>query len=138
MRMRHKFVDLIPEEKEDGVIYISLKYNTATHLCCCGCGYKVITPFSPVDWQLIYNGEHVSLYPSIGNWDYPCKSHYWISKGKIKWARNFSEEEIELARQHDQRMNEQYYYEDVESKLDIDDIGSVKRNWWSWMLFWKK
>jgi hypothetical protein len=27
-----------------GVIYISERYATAVHLCCCGCGYEVVTP----------------------------------------------------------------------------------------------
>jgi hypothetical protein len=46
-----------------------------------------VTPFSPKDWKLIFYGESVSLYPSIGNWNFPCKSHYWITKNSIEPAR---------------------------------------------------
>ena len=53
---------------------MSIPYATAVHLCACGCGNKVVTPFSPAEWQLTYDGDTVSLSPSIGNWQFPCKS----------------------------------------------------------------
>jgi len=34
----------------------------------------VVTPLSPTGWSLIFDGETVSLYPSIGNWNFPCRS----------------------------------------------------------------
>ena len=33
-----KFLDNIPDELEEGVLYISMKYHTTAHLCACGCG----------------------------------------------------------------------------------------------------
>lgn len=87
--MRHKFVDYIPDNLEYDCLYITFEFSTAVHKCVCGCGNEVVTPFSPTDWALTYNGESVSLYPSIGNWNFECKSHYWIKKGKVihcsKW-----------------------------------------------------
>ena len=56
----------------DGILYVSMEYATATHLCACGCGLTVVTPISPTDWQISYNGRTVSLYPSIGNRSFPC------------------------------------------------------------------
>jgi hypothetical protein len=79
----HKFVEFIPETLEEGVIYITLEYGTALHKCACGCGREVVTPLSPNDWKLIFDGKTVSLYPSIGNWRFPCRSHYWIEKNQI-------------------------------------------------------
>lgn len=81
--VRHAFVDLMPAEREEGVVYVSMKYSTAVHNCLCGCGMKVVTPIRPDKWTLTYDGEAISLSPSIGNWSFPCKSHYWI-KG---WGR---------------------------------------------------
>lgn len=60
------------------------------HLCACGCRTKVVTPISSTEWRLIYDGESVSLYPSIGNWQFPCQSHYWIRRNEIRWAREWS------------------------------------------------
>ena len=61
------FVDRIPETLAAGVLYISIAYTTAAHLCACGCGREVITPIRPGDWRLTFDGESVSFDPSIGN-----------------------------------------------------------------------
>lgn len=88
------FVEFIPENIEDGKLYISEVYQTAIHKCCCGCGEEVVTPLSPADWQLRKVGQKVSLRPSIGNWNYRCKSHYFITENRIEWAKKFSQEQI--------------------------------------------
>jgi hypothetical protein len=88
--LEHEFVVEFPAAPEPGVLYVSLEYGTALHMCCCGCGNRVVTPFSPRDWKLIFDGESVSLDPSIGNWSFPCRSHYWISGGRIQWAAQWS------------------------------------------------
>jgi len=62
----------------------------------CGCNNEVVTPLSPTDWQLTFDGESVSLNPSIGNWSFKCKSHYWIVKDTIKMARKWSDDEIRI------------------------------------------
>lgn len=84
-------MDIIPEETEEGVLYVSLKYCTAIHRCPCGSGHEVVTPISPSDWQLTFDGRSVSLYPSIGNYNLQCKSHYWISNNMVRKARNWSD-----------------------------------------------
>jgi hypothetical protein len=104
--LRHEFVEYIPDELEDGVIYVSMDYATAAHKCACGCGSEVITPFSPTDWRLTFDGETVSLRPSIGNWSFPCQSHDWIERGRIRWAPKWSREKIEAGRARDRRAKE--------------------------------
>lgn len=90
----HEFVDIIPEDPDAGRLYISIRFRTATHLCACGCGTKVVTPIKPARWRLIYNGETVSLVPSIGRWQLECRSHYWIHQDRVVWSRSFSEKEV--------------------------------------------
>jgi hypothetical protein len=85
-QLKPAYVEFIPEELELGVLYVSLKFNTVAHSCACGCGLQVITPLIRKGWRLIFDGT-VSLQPSIGNWNYPCRSHYWIRKNNIVWAR---------------------------------------------------
>lgn len=85
-RVRSSFVDFIPDRLETGVLYISRRYATATHLCCCGCGLEVVTPLNPAKWRLDERDGTVSLTPSIGNWSFPCKSHYWIIGNEVRWA----------------------------------------------------
>jgi len=84
--LTHEFVKSIPNELDDGKLYVSVEYGSVIHKCCCGCEEKVITPLSPKDWQLMFNGDSISLYPSIGNWNFPCQSHYWIRENRIVWA----------------------------------------------------
>jgi hypothetical protein len=93
-----EFVTSIPKRLEDRTLYVSMDYATVAHKCCCGCGLEVVTPLSPTDWKLTYDGVSVSLHPSIGNWSFPCKSHYWIDKSKIRWAERWTQEQINAGR----------------------------------------
>ncbi|MCX6350237.1 MAG: DUF6527 family protein [Bacteroidetes bacterium] len=110
--LQHRFVEFIPDKLEDDILYISLDYCTATHKCMCGCGNEVVTPLSPTDWELTFNGETVSLYPSIGNWNFKCKSHYWITKNRVRHARMWSEKEIDSGRERDTQKKNKYFNRD--------------------------
>lgn len=99
--LQHKFVELLPECLEEGTLYLSMQYATAAHKCACGCGNDVYTPLSPTDWKLTFDGRTVSLFPSVGNWSFPCRSHYWIRKSTIAWAARWSDEEIDAGRAND-------------------------------------
>jgi hypothetical protein len=113
----HKFVEFIPsaEKQEEGVVYITTTYNTAVHKCFCGCEQQVVTPLSPTDWRVTYDGESISIHPSIGNWSYECRSHYWIKKGRIIWAEDWSEEHVEANRIADRKMKQRVYIEQPEN-----------------------
>lgn len=102
------FVEFIPEEIEPGKLYISETYGTAIHSCCCGCGEEVVTPLSPFEWRLSKGPNGVSLSPSIGNWDYPCRSHYFITSNKVAWAGLMSDRQIERVKARDQLDMERY------------------------------
>ncbi len=78
-------VEFIPDTLQDGVIYVSRRFGTAIHLCACGCGEQTITPFQgPNGWELTDGQEGVTLRPSIGNQNFPCRSHYWITNGAVQ------------------------------------------------------
>jgi hypothetical protein len=98
-----EFVEFIPDELADGVLYISITYATAVHRCCCGCGNEVVTPLTPTDWSLTFDGESVSLDPSIGNWNFDCQSHYWITRNQVRWSARWSHEQIESGRHRDRQ-----------------------------------
>jgi len=93
-RLRPRFVEFIPERLDNGVLYISRRYSTASHLCCCGCGLEVVTPLNPAKWRMTEQAEAVSPAPSIGNWSFPCQSHYWITGNSVRWAGAMSAEKI--------------------------------------------
>lgn len=75
----------------------------------CGCGNKVVTPLSPTEWELTFDGKNVSLNPSIGNWNFECKSHYWITKNKVRFARRWSDAEIAEGRKEEAGLKAKYY-----------------------------
>lgn len=80
-----RFTEFIPRELDEGVLYVSITHATAVHLCACGCQTKVVTPLSPEDWQLIFDGT-LTLNPSIGNGQFPCRSHYFIRSNRVEWS----------------------------------------------------
>ena len=132
----HKFVKTIPDELEELTLYVSMDYATVVHMCCCGCGREVVTPLSPTDWTLIFDGVSTSLSPSIGNWSFECRSHYWISKSKVRWAKRWSRNRVDTARAHDRGLKVRYY---DESETDLRPIRNpvrreaIKRIWkWIW------
>ncbi|ASO06891.1 hypothetical protein AREALGSMS7_03470 [Arenibacter algicola] len=129
--LQHKFVEFIPEKVEEGVLYISIEYCTVIHKCVCGCGNEVVTPLSPTDWKLTFNGKVVSLYPSIGNWNFECKSHYWIRNNKIEFAGRWTETEIHLGREIDLDRKMDYFNEPTDtSKEDMVNQQNPKQTIW--------
>ncbi|MDP9606953.1 UNVERIFIED_ORG: hypothetical protein J2W38_006773 [Variovorax paradoxus] len=107
--LSHEFVEFIPEQLQEGVLYISTTYATAAHRCFCGCGREVVTPLSPTDWTLSFNGETVSLSPSIGNWSLPCRSHYWVQDNRIEWSGEMAQKAIDAGRSRDQQLKAAYF-----------------------------
>jgi hypothetical protein len=91
----------MPDVLHDGAIYISEKYRVALHNCCCGCGEEVSTPIGPTEFTISLAGGEVTVHPSIGNHDFPCRSHYVIERGAIIWAGEMSRAAIEKGRAHD-------------------------------------
>ena len=86
--LRPVFVDSVPDAHlmEPDALYVSIKYATVIHKCACGCGNETDVLLAPDESSLTYDGETISLTPSIGNWRLECKSHYWIKKNRIVWA----------------------------------------------------
>jgi hypothetical protein len=120
--LAHEFVDNIPERLAPGVLYVSVRYATVAHLCCCGCGSEIVTPLAPAQWQVIFDGETVSLHPSIGNWNLQCRSHYVIRNNQIIEAEQWSEEEVAYGEARDKRARAAYY----ESRKSLPQATTTK------------
>lgn len=145
--LQAQFVESFPSQMAPGVLYVSIAYKTTGHLCCCGCGTEVIAPLSPAQWVLTYDGDTVSLSPSIGNWTLECQSHYVIRRGSVLPARRFTSDEIADHRDRDRHALEDYYRipsEDpaataegaqkrvASSSVHEPDAGGGRvRRWWS-------
>lgn len=109
LRFRHEIVDSIPETLQSNTLYVTAGGDVAGHLCACGCGREVITPLSPTDWSVSFGRQGASLSPSIGNWAFPCRSHYFIWGGAVVWARDMSDKAIAQGRRLDKARKQDYY-----------------------------
>jgi hypothetical protein len=129
MQIRHEFITFAPDVLELGVVYISMEYATVLHTCCCGCGNKVVTPIAPGRWHLTFDGETISLNHSIGNWSFPCQSHYWIERNKVIWDRAYNRSAIDRVRAADQRAMQSRQLQPVEDAKRDSACGQEK-SWW--------
>lgn len=101
-------VNSMPLILQEGILYVSLKNEIVGHLCPCGCGNKVLVRIGKAGWKYTEANGNVSLYPSLGNWKLPCRSHYWIRKNKVQWASNWSDEEVRPSKIKNKRKYFQY------------------------------
>jgi hypothetical protein len=135
-QLQPQFVEEIPSELQPGVLYISMEFATAQHLCPCGCGSKIVTPLHPTRWRLTYDGEGVSLHPSVGSGGLPCRSHYFIRDNRVQWVR-WSGKEAQRAQWRDRIDTEAFFTgrqaDAVNGKPDrsgAPDQGSIARRIW--------
>jgi Family of unknown function (DUF6527) len=127
VKIKHEFVEFIPKVRQEGVLYVSIPYATAVHNCFCGCGLKVVTPISPVGWKLTFDGQTVSLFPSIGSWSFPCRSHYFIRGDKAVLAGDMCAEEIEWNRTRDRQARDQHFGRPT---AELAEAPKKKRRFW--------
>jgi hypothetical protein len=99
----------MPKELEPGKLYFSEEFGVSGHLCACGCGNKIILPIGPVEWSITAEGDKPTLHPSVGNWELPCKSHYWIENGVVEWSTEWSEEQVIAGRVAEERRRKLYF-----------------------------
>jgi hypothetical protein len=44
-----------------------------------------------------------------GNWEFPCRSHYWVRRNQIHWAPQWTPQKIKQGRERDAADLERYY-----------------------------
>lgn len=79
-----KFIELMPKEIEEGILYISLVYSTTCHKCFCGCGVETFAPIGKDGWKQTNINGFVSLSPSLQQ-RLECQSHYHLTENKVIW-----------------------------------------------------
>src|SRR5581483_3035771 len=115
-------VPQLPDRLEEGVLYICEEFSLTAHKCCCGCGEDVFNKLNSAKWRLTKMRDgSVSLEPSIGNWKYACKSHYWIRNNRVIAAGPMSDWVIEAVKQRDLHDRDRY----------IEQINKRKIPWWA-------
>lgn len=144
----HRFVDSFPDPLAPGILYVSLEYGSAAHSCCCGCGEEVVTPLTPTDWNITYDGETITLHPSVGSWTLPCRSHYVIRRNRVIEAPSWNDAEIAAERSRDRQAKARHFGH------PISDVGPTIRptpqlaaetqpspprpRWWQRLALWMR
>ena len=124
-------VRYVPKELEPGILYVSEEYGAAVHLCACGCGRKVSTPLRPPRWVLDETATGPTLNPSVGNWEFPCQSHYWIREGRIDWSEKWTAKQVAAGRRAGERRQLKYF-----EGRERQRVGILRRVWlWITSLF---
>jgi len=108
MRYRLVEVEELPESLEAGALYWSREYEISAHLCACGCGDVIHLPVGPVDYSISIDPLGPTLSPSVGNWNV-CNAHYWITRGEIAWASQWSPQHIVASRALEDARRTAYY-----------------------------
>jgi hypothetical protein len=112
MKLEHitlQRVEFMPKQLEPGVLYVSEKYGAVAHLCACGCGAKIRTPLGETEWSLKETASGPSLWPSVGNWQQACKSHYVIDGGDVVWCGTWTPEQILAGRRAEEARRKAHY-----------------------------
>lgn len=90
MRYVYQAVERIPKPLSNGVVYHSEEFEVGALLCACGCGHRV-SLLVPDSHRIMSEGGMATVRPSIAVCDAPCKSHYYISAGRVEWLPAFSD-----------------------------------------------
>jgi hypothetical protein len=89
VRYFYQAVERIPKPLRNGMVYHSEEFEVGALLCACGCGHRV-SLLVPDSHQIASEGGMATVRPSIAVCDAPCKSHYYISAGRVEWLPAFS------------------------------------------------
>jgi hypothetical protein len=142
-RIQHQFVEFVPENLKPGELYVSLEYNTANHLCACGCGFEVVTILGPADSSITYNGRGVSISTSIGNSNFPCKSHYWIKGNRVLWEAAMTPQLTAVSRASDKAAKAREYGRPADvptprapeaAPAQLAPVKEKQKSWWRRLL----
>ena len=87
-----------------------------------------LVPLGPTEWSFTEQHGLPSLWPSIGNWQLPCRSHYVIAQGRINWAGAWSDAQIAAGRSAEEHRRQVYYAEKAQSEGFLN---------WLWRLLQK-
>jgi len=119
-------VKYLPRELAPGILYVSEEFAVAGHVCACGCGNKVITPLGAAEWKFTERNRRPTLHPSVGNWQLPCRSHYVIAEGQIRWLNEWSDEQVAAGRRAEEQQRQAYY------------ASRARRNLWQRIWMWAR
>lgn len=89
MIYRYLATDRIPKQLSEGVVYHNPEFEIGAMLCACGCGLR-IDLIVPDSHQITAENGLATITPSILVCAGSCRSHYFITAGRVEWANEFT------------------------------------------------
>lgn len=74
--------------------HYSRRFEMAAMSCACGCGHRVMLNLLD-QHELVVEDGRPTISPSILVSDAPCLSHYFIRRGKVEWAQQWSKKTVD-------------------------------------------
>jgi len=90
--------DRLPSEVRAYEFYYSRRFEMAALACACGCGHRVMLNLLD-QHHLVIEGKFPTVTPSILVSDAPCLSHFFIRRGQVEWAQQWSKETVDRVMQ---------------------------------------
>jgi hypothetical protein len=78
--------------------HYSQRFEMAALSCPCGCGHRVMLNLLD-QHRLVIEGGLPTVTPSILVSDAPCLSHFYVSRGRVQWAQQWSKQTVDQVMQ---------------------------------------
>lgn len=83
----------LPSQVGPFEFYYSRRFEMAALACACGCGHRVM--LNLLDQHQLFIEEALpTVTPSILVSDAPCLSHFFIQRGQVQWAQQWSKKTV--------------------------------------------
>ncbi|WP_420798797.1 DUF6527 family protein [Geothrix edaphica] len=96
--------------------------------CACGCGHRVMLNLLD-QHHLSIEGGSPTVTPSILVSDAPCLSHFFIRRGQVEWAQQWSKKTVDRVMKSQVRRH-------VEQSKKREPIPSFLRRCVGWFTSW--
>lgn len=108
----------LPDHVGSFEFHYSRRFDMAALSCACGCGHKVMLNLLD-QHQLEIEGGLPTVTPSILVADAPCLSHFFIRRGRVDWAQQWSKKTVDevmksqirghVARDQQRKLNRSFF-----------------------------
>lgn len=79
-------------------LHYSRRFEMAALACACGCGHRVMLNLLD-QHHLVMEDGLPTVTPSILVADAPCLSHFYIRRGRVEWAQQWSKKTVDRVMQ---------------------------------------
>ena len=86
--------------------HYSQRFEMAALSCPCGCGHRVMLNLLD-QHRLVIEGGLPTVTPSILVSDAPCLSHFYVSRGRVQWAQQWSKQTVDQVMQSQVRRHDE-------------------------------